>query len=108
MRRSDHPTRFLMTRIACVSDLHEHLADIPPCDLSLIAGDVSYAVKGDLRAKHAFLTGPFKHWLQQAPAEEIVRVAGNHDQSIEAWGVPAGLGATISGTAGSSTSDRRR
>ncbi len=25
------------------------------------------------------------------PADEIVLVAGNHDQSIEAWGVPDGL-----------------
>jgi Icc-related predicted phosphoesterase len=80
-----------MVSIACVADLHEHLVDVPPCDLLLIAGDVSFAFKGDLRSKHAFLAGPFSRWLQQAPAEEIVLVAGNHDQSIEAWGVPDGL-----------------
>ena len=35
-----------MTRIVCTADLHEHLIDIPECDLLLIAGDVSYAPKG--------------------------------------------------------------
>jgi Icc-related predicted phosphoesterase len=80
-----------MTTIVCASDLHEHLVDIPACDLLLIAGDVSFAFKGDLAAKHAFLDGDFKHWLDRVPAEEVVLVAGNHDQSIEAWGIPDGL-----------------
>jgi Icc-related predicted phosphoesterase len=80
-----------MTTIVCISDLHEHLVDIPACDLLLIAGDVSFAFKGDVDAKQAFLAGEFKAWLEQVPADEIVLVAGNHDQSIEAWGVPNGL-----------------
>ena len=80
-----------MTTIVCISDLHEHRVDIPACDLLLIAGDVSFAFKGDVTAKHAFLSGEFKHWLDRVPADEIVLVAGNHDQSIEAWGVPDGL-----------------
>jgi Icc-related predicted phosphoesterase len=80
-----------MTTIACVADLHEHLVDIPACDLLLIAGDVSFAFKGDLAAKHAFLAGEFREWLDRVPAEEVVLVAGNHDQSIEAWGLPEGL-----------------
>ncbi|WP_028057679.1 metallophosphoesterase family protein [Candidatus Solirubrobacter pratensis] len=80
-----------MTTIVCISDLHEHLVEVPACDLLLIAGDVSFAFKGDLVAKQAFLAGEFKDWLERAPASEIVLVAGNHDQSIEAWGVPEGL-----------------
>jgi Icc-related predicted phosphoesterase len=80
-----------MTTIVCISDLHEHLVDIPACDLLLIAGDVSFAFKGDLAAKHAFLAGEFKDWLDRVPADEIVLVAGNHDQSIEAQGIPDGL-----------------
>jgi hypothetical protein len=80
-----------MTTIACTADLHENLIDIPGCELLLIAGDVSFAFKGDLYAKQAFLAGSFREWLDEVPAEEIVLVAGNHDQSIEAWGVPDGL-----------------
>jgi Icc-related predicted phosphoesterase len=80
-----------MTRIVCIADLHEHLVDIPACDLLLIAGDISFAFKGDVRSKHAFLAGAFKEWLARVPAEEVVLVAGNHDQSIEAWGLPEGL-----------------
>jgi Icc-related predicted phosphoesterase len=80
-----------VTTIVCTSDLHEHLVDIPACDLLLIAGDVSFAFKGDLTAKHAFLAGEFKDWLDGVPADEIVLVAGNHDQSIEAQGIPDGL-----------------
>jgi Icc-related predicted phosphoesterase len=80
-----------VTTIVCTSDLHEHLIDIPACGLLLIAGDVSFAFKGDLVAKQAFLAGAFKDWLDRVPAKEVVLVAGNHDQSIEAWGLPDGL-----------------
>jgi Icc-related predicted phosphoesterase len=81
----------IVTTIVCTADLHERLVDIPACDLLLIAGDVSFAFKGDLVAKQAFLAGEFKDWLDRVPAEEVVLVAGNHDQSIEAWGLPDGL-----------------
>ncbi len=80
-----------MTRIVCTADLHENLIEIPDCDLLLIAGDISFASKGDLAAKQAFLAGPFREWLDGVPAAEIVLVAGNHDQSIEAWGLPPDL-----------------
>jgi hypothetical protein len=81
----------LVATIVCISDLHEHPVDVPACDLLLIAGDVSFAFKGDLASKHAYLAGDFKRWLDRVPAAEVVLVAGNHDQSIEAWGVPDGL-----------------
>jgi len=80
-----------VTAIVCVSDLHEHLVDIPTCDLLLIAGDVSFGFREDLAGMHAYLAGEFAAWLERAPAEEVVLVAGNHDKSIEAWGVPDGL-----------------
>jgi Icc-related predicted phosphoesterase len=80
-----------MTRIVCTADLHENLIDIPECDLLLIAGDVSFAFKGDLASKQRYLAGDFSEWLGRVPAAEVVLVAGNHDQSIEAWGLPDGL-----------------
>lgn len=75
-------------KVVAVSDLHENLPVVPECDLLTIAGDISYAFKGDLVAKQKFLVGPFKNWLEGVPAKEIVLVAGNHDQSIERWGFP--------------------
>jgi Icc-related predicted phosphoesterase len=75
-------------RVVCVSDLHENLIDIPPCDLLVIAGDISYALKGDLEAKQRFLVGPFREWVNAVPAEQVAVVAGNHDQSVEQWGWP--------------------
>src|SRR3954451_10148605 len=80
-----------MTRIACTADLHEHLVEIPECDLLLIAGDISFAFKGDLPSKQRFLLDEFGAWLDEVPATEVVVVAGNHDQSIERWGFPEGL-----------------
>lgn len=80
-----------VTRVVCTADLHEHLVEIPECDLLLIAGDISYAFKGDLPSKQAFLRGAFSDWLDRVPAREVVLVAGNHDQSIERWGFPDGL-----------------
>jgi Icc-related predicted phosphoesterase len=80
-----------MTKLICTADLHENLIDIPACDLLLIAGDVSFAFKGDLAAKQYFLAHEFGAWLERVPAREVVLVAGNHDQSIERWGPPDGL-----------------
>jgi Icc-related predicted phosphoesterase len=80
-----------MTKIVCTADLHENLIDAPACDLLLIAGDISFAFKGDLASKQAFLAGEFRAWLARVPAGEVVLIAGNHDKSIEAWGVPDDL-----------------
>lgn len=55
-----------MTRIVCTADLHENLVEIPECDVLLIAGDVSFAFKGDLAAKQGFLAGEFREWLSSS------------------------------------------
>ena len=80
-----------MTRIVCTADLHENTDRDSRLRPARIAGDISFAFKGDHVAKQAFLAGPFKKWLDEVPAAEVVLVAGNHDQSIEAWGLPDGL-----------------
>lgn len=77
-------------RIACVSDLHEHLVEVPPCDLLVVAGDLTYAFGGSTD-KRRWLEGAFAEWLEAVPADEIVVVAGNHDREIEQSGFPAGL-----------------
>jgi Icc-related predicted phosphoesterase len=77
-------------RVACASDLHEHLVDVPECDLLLVGGDLTFGFGGS-PDKWKWLTGPFAEWLEAVPAKEIVVVAGNHDRVIERGGFPAGL-----------------
>ena len=83
--------RLRRVRVACASDLHEHLVPVPECDLLVVAGDLTFAFGGS-DDKRSWLNGPFAEWLDRAPAAEVVVVAGNHDVDIEQSGFPAGLG----------------
>jgi Icc-related predicted phosphoesterase len=55
------------------------LPDIPPCDLFLLAGDVTPYDDHSLENQARFLDGPFRTWMEEIPAKEIVWIAGNHD-----------------------------
>ena len=77
-------------RVVCASDLHEHLVDLPECDLLLLGGDLTFAF-GGTADKRAWLEGEFADWLESVPAREVVVVAGNHDTEIERNGFPGGL-----------------
>lgn len=81
-----------MPRVVCISDIHESLPEIPECDLLVIAGDITYGFKGDHASQQAFLVNEFREWAQRVPADEVVVIAGNHDQSVEAWGWPESVG----------------
>jgi Icc-related predicted phosphoesterase len=67
-------------RIVCISDTHEQERSvvIPPCDLLIHAGDITYT--GDLHKLAAF-----DDWCETLPLpkERIVVCAGNHDISLE-------------------------
>jgi Icc-related predicted phosphoesterase len=64
-------------RVCCIADLHGHVpADVPPCDLLLIAGDLG---PDDPAAGEAWLRDQFVPWLERQPAAEIAAIAGNHD-----------------------------
>lgn len=77
-------------RLVCTSDLHEHLPDVPACDLLVVAGDLTHLL-GGAEDKREFVAGPFARWLEEVPAQEVVVVAGNHDLAIEQDGFPPGL-----------------
>src|SRR6186997_2995362 len=69
--------------VSAVADLHGNLPEVPPCDLLLIAGDICPVRDHGLRAQRQFLDGPFRQWLDAAPARHVVGVAGNHDFVFE-------------------------
>lgn len=77
-----------MTRIVCVSDLHENWIDTPPCDLLLVAGDLTYGFRHDYVSQQKALVTDFRDWVVDQPAKHVVAIAGNHDQSVQAWGWP--------------------
>lgn len=81
-----------MTRVVCVSDLHENWIDLPEGDIAVVAGDLTYGFKHDYPSQQATLLGPFRDWALRQPVERVVVIAGNHDQSVEAWGWPMSQG----------------
>lgn len=80
-------------RIAAVGDLHGHLPAVPPCDLLLVAGDIAPPNVGSAAAAQSWLTGPFRAWLNEAPACHTIGIAGNHDFLFQQDPdrIPAGL-----------------
>lgn len=70
-------------RVACLSDLHGFLPDVPACDVLLIGGDLCPVKNHDVDVQADWLDGPFRAWLERLPAEEIVGIAGNHDFVFE-------------------------
>lgn len=66
-------------KIACISDLHGHLPQVPDCDVLVIAGDVCPATNHKLSFQQRWLDGPFRNWLEAQPAKHIVGTWGNHD-----------------------------
>jgi Icc-related predicted phosphoesterase len=70
-------------RIAAISDQHGGLPPVPPCDLLVIAGDVTPMGDHSAKAQRAFLEGAFSDWLVATEADEIVGIAGNHDLLAE-------------------------
>lgn len=66
-------------RIACVSDLHGYLPEIPECDLLLIGGDLSpMGPRDDYLRWHSWFDWKFRTWLERIKVP-VIAVAGNHD-----------------------------
>jgi Icc-related predicted phosphoesterase len=66
-------------RVACVSDFHGKLPVIQPCDLLLIAGDITPVTDHTPGYQRFWLENAFRPWLVTVPARHILGVAGNHD-----------------------------
>src|SRR5262249_33524902 len=66
-------------KVVAVSDLHGNLPAIPPCDLLLLAGDITPVRDHRLAHQAEWLDTTFRAWLNQVPARKVIGVAGNHD-----------------------------
>ncbi|MBI3408266.1 MAG: metallophosphatase domain-containing protein [Planctomycetes bacterium] len=73
-----------MRKIVAVSDLHGYLPDnVPPCDLLLLAGDLTPVENHDPVFQASWLQQEFRRWLEKQPARKIIGIAGNHDFVFE-------------------------
>lgn len=71
-------------KIIAMSDLHGYLpAEVPACDLLLLAGDLCPVENHTLLFQRAWLDFEFRQWLERLPARKIIGVAGNHDLIFE-------------------------
>jgi Icc-related predicted phosphoesterase len=70
-------------KVVAVSDLHGNLPAIPPCDLLLLAGDITPVRDHRLSHQAEWLDTTFRAWLKQVPARKVIGVAGNHDFIFE-------------------------
>jgi Icc-related predicted phosphoesterase len=66
-------------RIVCLADLHGFLPVVPACDILVLAGDICPTDDETPPRQRRWLHSTFARWLAEAPAGEIVGVAGNHD-----------------------------
>lgn len=74
-------SREKMVHIVATADLHGILPEIAPCDILLSGGDICPDVAPLLQVK--WLDQPFRKWLENVPAKEIIGIAGNHDKIFE-------------------------
>jgi Icc-related predicted phosphoesterase len=71
-------------KVVALSDLHGQLpAQLPACDLLLLAGDVTPVTNHGLNFQMNWLDGEFRSWLKHLPARKIIGIAGNHDLIFE-------------------------
>lgn len=74
----------------CTSDIHGYFPKIEPCDLLIIAGDVSpidhpnrLLHQHNQTAQLDWICGEFCEWIETLPAKDIVWIGGNHDFGTE-------------------------
>jgi Icc-related predicted phosphoesterase len=63
-------------KICCISDLHGYFPEIEPCDLLLIAGDLTSDQSEE--ALHEAID-----WMESVDCKRVIYIAGNHDNQLE-------------------------
>mmetsp|Transcript_12286 Transcript_12286/g.40330 ORF Transcript_12286/g.40330 Transcript_12286/m.40330 type:complete len:267 (+) Transcript_12286:192-992(+) len=76
------------TRIVCLSDVHEryHLADLPPGDVLIIAGDILTISRHFSREAALAKMRRFASWLRRRPHTKKLVIGGNHDVILQEIG----------------------
>lgn len=73
--------------IRAYSDFHGFLPHIEPCDVLLIAGDIS-PIGGEYgdhspKTQARWLKEVFNHWVEAQPVQHVVLIGGNHDAILD-------------------------
>ncbi|KAJ5010149.1 putative rhamnogalacturonate lyase C [Colletotrichum sp. SAR 10_99] len=76
-RHRDPPTRTRRTRFVCVSDTHNTTVKLPKGDVLIHAGDLTN--QGSFSELSRAVA-----WLEKAPFEAKIVIAGNHDLTLDA------------------------
>lgn len=67
-------------KINAISDLHGNLPQIEPCDILLIAGDISpLRIQNRYELMIDWMNEEFYPWIETLPCDKVVFIAGNHD-----------------------------
>ena len=67
-------------KISAISDMHGNLPQIEPCDLLLVAGDISpLRIQNKYELMIDWMNEEFYPWVKSLPCKHVVMVAGNHD-----------------------------
>jgi Icc-related predicted phosphoesterase len=66
--------------ISAISDLHGTLPTIRPCDICIIAGDISpLRIQNSIHYTATWLLTKFKDWVINLPCNAVYAIWGNHD-----------------------------
>lgn len=67
-------------KIGALSDIHGNLPLVEPCDLLLVAGDISpLRIQNRYELMIDWMNEEFYPWVKSLPCKHVVMVAGNHD-----------------------------
>lgn len=67
-------------KVCAISDLHGLLPELEPCDLVLIAGDISpLNIQQNIPLMDSWLFNDFVPWINNLNCSDVISVAGNHD-----------------------------
>ena len=74
-----------MIKVCAISDFHGFLPkDLPPCDLLLIAGDISpFSIQGYKKHMNMWIKERFNPWIRSLDCKRVILVPGNHDFALQ-------------------------